>query len=159
MNTNIDQDEKGANVKFPPPLVFIGAILLGYAMDYLLPLKIGDTIVIMIAGLMMVLIALIVIVLAILTFRRANTSVEPWRPTSAIITGGVFGISRNPIYLAFCWATIGIGLILNSWWVVLGFIPAAALITVFVIVREEAYLEDKFAEEYRRYRSRVRRWL
>ena len=61
MNTNIDQDEKGANVKFPPPLVFIGAILLGYAMDYHLPLKIGDTIVIMIAGLMMVLIALIVI--------------------------------------------------------------------------------------------------
>ncbi len=159
MNTDIDQDEKGANVKFPPPLVFIGAILLGYAMDYVLPLKIADTIVIMIAGLMLVLIALIVIILAILTFRRADTSVEPWRPTSAIITGGVFGFSRNPIYLAFCCATIGIGLILNSWWVVLGFIPAATLISVFVIAREEAYLEDKFAEEYRRYKSRVRRWL
>ena len=113
----------------------------------------------MIAGLMLVLIALIVIILAILTFRRADTSVEPWRPTSTIITGGVFSVSRNPIYLAFCWAIIGIGLILNSWWVLLSFIPAATVITVFVIKREEAYLQAKFGEEYRRYQSRVRRWL
>ena len=113
----------------------------------------------MIAGLTMVLIALIVIILTILTLRRANTSLEPWRPTSTIITSGVFSVSRNPIYLAFCWAAIGIGLILNSWWVLLGFIPASGLITVFVIKREEAYLEAKFADEYLRYKSRVRRWL
>ena len=113
----------------------------------------------MIADLTMVLIALVVIILAIRTFRRAKTSVEPWRPTSTIITSGVFSVSRNPIYLAFCWAVIGIGLILNSWWVLLGFIPASGLITVFVIKREEAYLEAKFADEYLRYKSRVRRWL
>ena len=159
MNTNIDQDEKGAGVRFPPPLVFLGAILSGYAIHYLLPLRIGDTVGIIIAGLTMVLIALIVIILTILTLRRANTSLEPWRPTSTIITSGVFSVSRNPIYLAFCWAVIGIGLILNSWWVLLGFIPASGLITVFVIKREEAYLEAKFGEEYLRYKSRVRRWL
>lgn len=113
----------------------------------------------MIAGLTIVLIALVVIILVIRTFRRANTSVEPWRPTSTIITNGVFSVSRNPIYLAFCWASIGIGLILNSWWVLLSFIPASGLITVFVIKREEAYLEGKFAGEYLRYKSQVRRWL
>jgi len=113
----------------------------------------------MIAGLTMVLMSLVVMFLAIRTFHRANTSVEPWRPTSAIITSGVFGVSRNPIYLAFCWAVIGIGLILNSWWVLLSFIPAAVLITIFVIKREESYLESKFADEYLRYKTRVRRWL
>ena len=154
-----DQDQKGANVKIPPPLIFLGAILTGYAMHFILPLKIGDTAGLMIAGLATVLIALIFIILTILSFRRAKTAVEPWRPTSVIITSGVFGVSRNPIYLAFCWAVVGIGLILNSWWVLLSFIPAAVLITIFVINREEAYLESKFADEYLRYKTRVRRWL
>ncbi len=158
-DTLIDQDQKGANVKIPPPLIFLGAILAGYALHYILPLKIGDTAGILIAGLTTVSIGLIVIILAILSLRRAKTSVEPWRPTTAIITSGVFGVSRNPIYLAFCWAVIGIGLILNSWWVLLSFIPAAVLITIFVINREEAYLESKFADEYLRYKTRVRRWL
>jgi protein-S-isoprenylcysteine O-methyltransferase Ste14 len=159
VDTSSDQDQKGADVKFPPPLIFLGAILSGYAMHYIFPLNPGEGIETMIVGLTMVLMALVVIILAIRAFRRANTSLEPWQPTSAIIDSGVFSVSRNPIYLAFCWATIGIGLILNSWWVLLSFIPASGLITVFVIKREERYLEARFGGEYLRYKSRVRRWL
>ena len=103
--------------------------------------------------------ALIVILVAAQSFRRANTSIEPWHPASSIITSGIYRFSRNPIYLAFCWATIGIGMILNSWWVVASFIPAAVLIHLFIIKREEVYLEAKFGEQYLRYKSRVGRWF
>jgi protein-S-isoprenylcysteine O-methyltransferase Ste14 len=50
-------------------------------------------------------------------------------------------------------------MILNSWWVVASFIPAAILIQLFIIKREEVYLEAKFGEQYLRYKSNVRRWL
>lgn len=37
--------------------------------------------------------------------------------------------------------------------------PFALVIRYGVVAREETYLEGKFGDDYRRYRSRVRRWL
>ena len=159
MILNDDQDEKGAGVKFPPPLIVLGSILAGYAMHFVLPLPIRDSREIMIAGIVLVTIALVIIIIAALSFRRAKTHIEPWKPTSAIVSSGIFGVSRNPIYLAFCCATIGIGLILNSWWVLFSFLPTAVLIYIIAIKPEEAYLERNFGDEYLVYKSRVRRWF
>jgi protein-S-isoprenylcysteine O-methyltransferase Ste14 len=105
--------------------------------------------------------ALLIIGITAWSFRRVKTHIEPWKPTTTIITTGFFAISRNPIYLAFCVAGIGIGIgmILHSWWVVFSCIPAAMLVYYFVIKREEAYLERKFGEAYLQYKARVRRWL
>jgi protein-S-isoprenylcysteine O-methyltransferase Ste14 len=75
------------------------------------------------------------------------------------VSSGIFSISRNPIYVALCFANIGIGLILNSWWVLVSFIPAAILVYLITIKSEESYLERKFGDEYLAYKSRVRRWL
>jgi len=153
------QDKKGAGVKFSPPLIFLGAILSGYAAHYVLPLNISDASEIIIAGSVLVVIALIIIIIVVISFRRVKTHLEPWKPTSTIVSSGIFGISRNPIYVAFCLANIGIGLILNSWWVLLSFIPAAISIYLLAIKLEESYLERKFGNEYLEYKSRVRRWL
>jgi protein-S-isoprenylcysteine O-methyltransferase Ste14 len=156
---NEDQDRKGAGVKFPPPLIFLSAILLGYAMHYVSPLLIGDAIGLIIAGAVQVITAVIVIFIVAVTFRRIKTHIEPWKPTSSIVSTGIFAVSRNPVYLAFCWINIGIGLILNSWWVLLSFVPAAILVYLIAIKPEEDYLERKFGDEYLRYKLRVRRWL
>ena len=159
MTINDDQDIKGAGVKFPPPLIFIAAILTGYAMHYILPLPVSNASEIMIGGIVLLAIALIIIIIASRTFRQVKTHIEPWKPTSVIVSSGIFAVSRNPIYLAFCWANIGIGMILNSWWVLLSFIPAAVLVYLIAIRPEEDYLERKFGDEYLAYKSRVRRWL
>jgi protein-S-isoprenylcysteine O-methyltransferase Ste14 len=159
VTTDNDPDDKGPGIRFPPPLIFLFAIGPGYYIHSRLPLTIGDASAIMFAGWVVVTMALIVILVTARSFRRANTSIEPWHPASSIITSGIYRFSRNPIYLAYCWATIGIGMILNSWWVVASFIPAAILILLFIIKREEVYLEAKFGEQYLRYKSNVRRWL
>lgn len=159
MTTNNDQDKKGAGVKFPPPLIFLGTILSGYAMHAVLPVTIGEASATLISGSVLLVTALIIIVIAALSFRRVKTHLEPWKPTSAIVSSGIFGISRNPIYCALAIANIGIGLILNSWWVLLGFIPATILVYLIAIKPEESYLEQKFGEEYLAYKSRVRRWF
>jgi len=100
--------------------------------------------------------------LAIITlfeFFRNKTHIEPWKPTSSIISTGVFRYSRNPIYLAFCLALLAGGLLLDSWWGIVAIAPLAWLLQVLVIRKEEVYLEAKFGECYLDYKRRVRRWF
>ena len=81
------------------------------------------------------------------------------KPTRTLVTAGPYAFSRNPEYVAFTLLYLGIALILNIAWLII-LLPAAVLfIYYWVIRREERYLEGLFNDEYRRYWTRVRRWL
>ena len=67
--------------------------------------------------------------------------------------------TRNPIYLGMVLGLIGLAIAFNSLWLLKTLVPFALVIRYGVITREEAYLERKFGDVYRRYRARVRRWL
>ena len=77
----------------------------------------------------------------------------------ALATGGIYRLTRNPMYLGAIVAFVGLGLWLaNSWLVVL--IPVMALaLQKLAIEREEAYLRQRFGADYDNYCSRVRRWI
>ena len=157
------EDKRGPGLRFPPPLLVLVLIGAGYLADVWLPLPITQPVTryldLRLIGLLLVIASLILALLALSNFLRAKTQVEPWQPTTVILQSGVFAYSRNPIYLAFCIATLGAGLIINSWWG-LGVTPVLVfLLQRLVINREESYLEKKFGEDYLAYRQRVRRWL
>lgn len=104
---------------------------------------------------------MVVIVVAIFGFVRARTTVNPLRPedASALVTGGVFRITRNPMYL-------GMALVLAAWAVWLGNAAAALVVAGFVafisrfqIAPEERALRAHFGAEFDAYARRVRRWL
>ena len=161
----MEQDRRGAGVRFPPPLIFIAAILLGVFLNaYLLTVPIApDSIsvpsIFIVLGVAFVVIAAVLVLSALYQLRKARTSIEPWKPTSHIVSDGIFGISRNPIYLAFICIDVGCALLLNNLWVLLTLIPAIWGIKVWVIEKEEQYLQQKFADQYSEYCARVRRWL
>ena len=90
---------------------------------------------------------------------RAGTSFRTQRPTTAIVTDGPFGYSRNPIYVALTLLYLGIGMLINGLWVLLLIVPVLVVIQLGVVAREECYLERKFGDEYLCYRRRVRCWL
>ncbi len=154
-----DEDKRGPGLKFPPPLLAPAVIGPGWVFDLAIPLPIRVAEAPWLTGLAIVGIALLLAVISLLQFVDAKTHVEPWKPATTIISKGLFRYSRNPIYLAFCIATIGIGLVLNSWWIVGSVLPLIVLLQRLVISREEAYLEHKFGESYLDYKRRVRRWL
>jgi protein-S-isoprenylcysteine O-methyltransferase Ste14 len=154
-----NEDKRGPGLKFPPPLL-VGVIIgCGYLVDWIVPLPVLSGDFAWLSGAVLLVVALLLALTGLFHFLEAKTHLEPWQPTTTIIKQGVFGYSRNPIYLAFCIATAGSGLVLNSWWVLMGVLPLMCLLQQLVIKHEEVYLESKFGEVYLDYKRQVRRWL
>jgi protein-S-isoprenylcysteine O-methyltransferase Ste14 len=96
---------------------------------------------------------------AVLAFHRARTSPNPFRPSSALVTTGPYRFSRNPMYVGLTLLYAGVAIWVNAVWPLL-FLPGILIVLHYgVVVREEAYLERTFGDEYRQYAQRVRRWL
>jgi protein-S-isoprenylcysteine O-methyltransferase Ste14 len=148
-----------AGVVAPPPLIYLSGLAIGFALEALLP---GTSVP---AALQWVLGgALLVAGLALLAsfntaFHRTGTAVEPWKPTTAIVTTGPYRLTRNPAYLGMALVYVGIALLSQALWVLLPLPFVLAVVDRRVIAREERYLERKFGQEYLDYKGRVRRWV
>ena len=153
------QQADHAQVKFPPPLVFLLLIAAGAGLDYLWPLGMGIPESFQTLGIAVTLFGVAVVILISGAFKHASTAIEPWKPTTRLLTHGFYRFSRNPIYVGFCLFNMGIGIATNSLWIFLSFLPGAVLVYYIAIAKEEAYLERAFGQEYLDYKSRVRRWI
>lgn len=155
-------DTGTAGVIGRPPLLFLGALLLGFVLDWLLPLPLalpGISLVHWIIGGFLILIGLALAAAGIRDFSQAGTPVPTNMPTRALVTTGMHGWTRNPIYLGMFLIYAGIGIAASSPWVLILVLPLAITIRYGVVAREEAYLERRFGNAYRDYKSRVRRWV
>lgn len=155
----VEEDKTGASVKFPPPLIFVLSMIIAYAAHRFMPVEIGVSGGFETIGVAVVALGIGCFILAVRTLKSADTNVEPWKPTSSIVSTGIFAYTRNPIYLGFSIVVVGVGIFLDSVWVLLSFLPSVAAVYFIAIRKEEAYLEKKFAGEYLQYKARVRRWL
>jgi protein-S-isoprenylcysteine O-methyltransferase Ste14 len=148
-------------LKIPPLLV---ALILGALMWLVAHLTPGLTAALPFGGVVAgaVLLAGVAVVLAgVVAFRRARTTVDPLHPdhASSIVTGGIYGLTRNPMYLGFLF-------LLAAWAIWLGNLPAALGLPAFVkymnrfqILPEERFLSSKFGAPYVAYLQQVRRWI
>jgi hypothetical protein len=96
---------------------------------------------------------------------RSPPSLEPARtcqptcPPRPSSRQGPYCFTRNPIYLGMMLGLVGLAIAFDSLWLLVMLVPFFLVIRYGVVAREEAYLERKFGEVYRRYRACVRRWL
>jgi protein-S-isoprenylcysteine O-methyltransferase Ste14 len=145
----------------PPPLIYLAFLLAGWGLGQLIgepgvglesTLRRGLAFALVLGG-------LIVEWAAVASLRRLGTPPEPWKTTTALATGGLYGLSRNPIYQGFTLIYVGFGVAMDSP-VALAFIfPCLIVIDRFVIAREEVYLARKFGPAWTDYAQKVRRWL
>jgi protein-S-isoprenylcysteine O-methyltransferase Ste14 len=145
-----------------PPLLFLGCLILGLVLDRVAPLPFDLSrtgLVCRTAGGGLVVLGIAVFVAAVRNFSRASTPVPSTQPVRALVTTGVHGLSRNPIYVGMFLSYVGIGLSSLSPWIVALMAPIAIIMRFGVVAREEAYLERRFGDAYRDYKARVRRWL
>jgi protein-S-isoprenylcysteine O-methyltransferase Ste14 len=155
-------DTAVAGVIARPPLLYLACLLLGFALDRVLPLPLllpEATPVRWTAGGGLILIGVAIVAAGVRNFSRAATPVPSNQPVRALVTTGIHGWSRNPIYVGMCLLYAGIGMAARSPWVLMLALPLVVIVRYGVVAREETYLERRFGDAYRNYKARVRRWL
>ena len=156
MNSKSDH----AKIVLNPFFIYFLLALCAVLLQTFLPLPAvltGQAPRILIAGLM--LINLVIGLAAARGMLTARTSLNPNRPTTALVLSGPFRFTRNPLYLGLTVFYAGLMLVFDLTWGLLLLPIAVWLITIWVIIPEEKYLEQKFGTEYLAYKSRVRRWI
>jgi protein-S-isoprenylcysteine O-methyltransferase Ste14 len=110
---------------------------------------------------LLIIFGIILGVLGLVSFRQAATTIDPLHPeeTSALVTNGIYRISRNPMY-------VGLALFLGAWavylhsaWSIVGIPGFVLFMNRFQIGPEEKALSEIFGPEYKNYQSKVRRWF
>ncbi|MCC6197835.1 MAG: isoprenylcysteine carboxylmethyltransferase family protein [Burkholderiales bacterium] len=147
-------------LRIPPPVVGLIAAALMWGLAMLPPALAVPT------GVRLALVAASVVaglgfnLLGLVAFVRSRTTINPLHPgrTSALVTGGVYRVTRNPMYVGMALLLLAWAFHLSALWAFLGPALFVAYITRFQIVPEERVLRGKF-DEFEAYASRVRRWL
>jgi len=153
-----EKDDK-PGVVAPPPLIFLGGLMVGFLINWFYPFAMLSKVFGYAAGTSLLAAGLVIIFIVRSKMKKANTNIEPWKPTNAILSDGVFAYSRNPVYVGMILIYIGVVFLLNSLWVLPPLFLVLLAMHYGVILREERYLERKFGEEYLVYKQRVRRWI
>ena len=155
-----DAQEVSAKIIAQPPVLYIGALVVGFILQaaFPQPILLSDS-VLRVLGVTLLLMSAAFARWAFVTLRQAGTSANPRKASIALATGGPFRLSRNPIYLAMTGLYLGIALIGNSWWPLLLLTPLLLVMHYGVVLREERYLKKQFGEIYVAYKASSRRWL
>jgi protein-S-isoprenylcysteine O-methyltransferase Ste14 len=151
----------GANVRVPPPLVFLGLIGVGLFLGWrvhALPLPV-PLIARLVSGGICVVGGLALIFWAGGLFRRSGQDPAPWKPSPSLVLQGPYRFTRNPMYVGMTAIQIGVGACAGNLWILLLAPVALLVVHVIAVVPEEAYLVERFGADYERYKRGVRRYL
>ncbi len=146
-------------VIMPPPYLFLGLVVIGTALDAVWPMPLMPASMQIMGGGVLIVMAVSLLGSALVRFRRAETHVETWKPSSALVTNGPYRVTRNPIYIAFGLAFLGLACALDNIWLAGLTVVLMIVLDVGVVRREERYLAAKFGDAYTTYCQHVRRWL
>ncbi len=149
---------RGPDVIAHPPLLYLGPLLAGSLLDRVVPLPALPARLRRL-GLPTAAAGVALGAWFVRTMHAARTPVDPREAPTAIVTGGPFARTRNPGYLGMALIYTGISLAANRRCPLVALPAVLAIVDRGVVRREEAYLTERFGDDYERYRRRVPRWL
>jgi len=148
-----------ADVRIPPPLIYVAGFVLGLALERFLPVLVLPKIPSRVAAVLCIASGVPIAVWSVGLFHRVRISFVPIKPTTTLVIYGPYRFTRNPMYLGLVCVYLGIALWFGIFWALILLPAVMALIQRYVIIREEQYLERKFGGEYLKYKADVRRWI
>ena len=142
-----------------PPVYFALAILSMLALDRWLPIaRIGHPLFTYL-GVIAIIGGVMLAVVAVRLFAKAETGVKPFTPSTAVVQSGPYRLTRNPMYL-------GMMIVLTGGFLLSGSVSPILIIPIFFrwihnrfVLPEEAHMERHLGEAYLDYKQSVRRWL
>ena len=151
---------QGAHViPIPPPLYYAAGLAGGLAIDSVVAAPLGGRPATAVAGVVLAALGLALAVAGVAAVIRHRATIVPHHPVAALLTGGPYRLSRNPMYAGLAVVYLGLALLLGSWWPLALWPFVVVAVRLLVIRPEEVYLASRFGQAYGDYRARVRRWL
>ena len=144
-----------------PPLILLLVLVVGVVLNFFMPLGLLAHVLFLgriVVGAIAFVVGIGMVIGANRIFRRIGTNARPSQPTLALATTGMFTWTRNPMYVGGSLALLGISIGFALDWVLLLLVVSRPLVHYGVILPEERYLERKFGDEYRRYKTKVPRY-
>ncbi len=148
-------------LKIPPPVIAAliaiamwGISLMTPLLEIFTPYRVPVAIAIALVG-------LVFNVTGVVSFRQAQTTVNPMKPESAssLVCSGIYRVTRNPMYVGFLFMLMAWAAFLSSPWALVGPLAFFLYISRFQIAPEERALSILFGTDYTAYQTRVRQWL
>jgi protein-S-isoprenylcysteine O-methyltransferase Ste14 len=142
-----------------PPILYLVAFMLAYALGRLYPMRIPDHAVTRDFGYLTTFAGAAFDLWAAITLSRQRTTILPHRAADHLVTCGPFRMTRNPIYLGNTIAILGLALAFGNAWLIVFGLLAAVFVDRLAIRREEAHLLSRFGSVWSDYAKRTPRWL
>ena len=150
------------DIHIAPPIVFMAGFLFGFLLDrYLIAMRISGAASrsVALVGLVLMVAGAVLAIAGVVAFRRARTTILPFRAASAMVRDGPYRFTRNPMYVGMTLGYLGLSLAFNTAWPILLLPLVLVAMVKLVITKEEEYLEAVFGDDYRAYKRDVRRWI
>jgi len=148
---------KGKRV-LPPTYLFLSIVVM-VAFHFLFPLAKVITLPWNVLGVIPLASGIVIDLVADKAFKKRGTTVKPFEESTALITSGVFRVSRHPMYLGFVLILTGAAVFMGSLMPYAVIIVFAVVMDVVLIRVEEQMLEEKFGEVWLEYKGKARRWI
>jgi protein-S-isoprenylcysteine O-methyltransferase Ste14 len=155
----MNDEPETAGVAVPPPLLFATGLALGLTISRLDPDPEKGARFARVLGGASVVAGFALGGAAIAALKRAGTNLDPFKPTTALVTDGIFRYTRNPAYVGATAIFVGIAMYARSLPALVALPVVLALLDRLVVTPEERYLERRFGATYRSYCEAVPRWF
>lgn len=151
---------KMLELKVPPLIVTLIFGILMWTVSMLIRFNYGHYF-LKSASCLVFLVGLVIALVAVLKFRKEDTTVDPRDPTKSerLVVTGVYRYTRNPMYLSFLLFLVSYGLFLGNLVNLISLLLFILYMNLYQIKPEEKILLAKFQSSYRVYMQTVRRWL
>ncbi|MEO7044682.1 MAG: isoprenylcysteine carboxylmethyltransferase family protein [Ferruginibacter sp.] len=148
-------------VYIPPPLFYV---LIFFTSIYIQKRRpINNSVFqqqwIKVVGLIFLAISLFFLIRSLRQFIQTKNTLILIKPASSLQTNGIYGVTRNPMYVGLAIVYLGLSCLFGNWWNFILFPILLIVVQQYIIKREEEYLVREFGQKYVDYRSEVRRWL
>jgi len=152
---------KGPGVFIPPPLFYVLIFIAAVFIQKIIPItdKLFHLRATKVAGAILLIVALFFLVKSLRQFFLTKNTLILIKPASSLQTTGIYGMTRNPMYLGLAIVYLGITCFIGNWWNIILFPVLFIMVQEYIIKQEEKYLELEFGQGYSDYRRTVRRWL
>ncbi len=148
-------------VYIPPPLFYVVTFIIAIIIQKKIPIvnSLFQLEWLKISGIVFLVIALFFLIKSLRQFFQTKNTLILIKPATSLQTNGIYGITRNPMYVGLAIVYVGLSCLTGNWWNFILFPLLVLIVQEYIIKSEERYLEREFGQKYADYKSKVSRWL